>query len=713
MHALAMSPGRPSASRRTDPPPPAPGFAHTLNAAPPSSETRNPPRSGCSTAKAAFAVLSLAFLSAFAPTLPSARAAEPLTLPLRLPSRDGRLVGAVDRTVDGELVWSLERTGRVVVAASPLGITLDGIPLGRNAVPGSPVSRDIDQTYPWRGGKRTAIDRSREYRIPIRETGDPSGSWQLEVRVFEDGFAFRYRIPGNGVRKVQGESSAWTLREGTLVWHQTNTRDYEGPYQRKAVEAIPVPLSTDARATPVHLGPPVTAELPEGGFLLLTEANLRRYSGMTLKPTGSPRLRAAFQDDPEGFAVEGEVLTPWRVTVVANDLDALVNSDVVPNLADAPDPQRFPAGARTDWIRPGRALITWCVFGNDGAQWPLQKWFVDRCAALHCEYLLVDAGWRSERWGWLRDGGDVWARLKEICDYGASRGVGIVVWHAYPEGRDDGPGLTRPEARQEFFRRCAAAGVKGVKIDFFDSERREIVDVYEELARLAADHRIAINFHGAHKPTGEVRTWPNEITREGIREQEYVLWDSLPLEHYAALPFTRMAVGHSDFLPTYVRPRFLRNTTATFQAATAILATSSFISWPDHPDDYLASPLLGLIQAMPTVWDETRVLHGSVLGECVAFARRAGDDWFVGVINGTDRVRPWSFDAGCLPPGDYLATLYRDSAPHRTVVSLETGRELRSSGRVADPAAPSSRLHVELAGGGGFVAWIRPRPKFP
>jgi hypothetical protein len=137
--------------------------------------------------------------------------------------------------------------------------------------------------------------------------------------------------------------------------------------------------------------------------------------------------------------------------------------------------------------------------------------------------------------------------LKELCDYGASRGVGIVVWHAYPEGRDDGPGLTRPEARRELFRRCAEAGVKGVKIDFFNSERLEVVRVYEELARLAAEHRMMINFHGSHKPSGEVRTWPNEITREGIREQEYVLWDKLPWEHYAALPFTPHGGGALGF----------------------------------------------------------------------------------------------------------------------------------------------------------------------
>ena len=202
------------------------------------------------------------------------------------------------------------------------------------------------------------------------------------------------------------------------------------------------------------------------------------------------------------------------------------------------------------------------------------------------------------------------------------RDVGIFVWHAYPEGRGDGPGLTDPEARNTLLRKCHEAGVKGVKIDFFDSERKEIVAVCEEILRTAAEHQLMVNFHGANKPTGEVRTWPNEITREGIREQEYVLWDELPLSHYAALPFTRMVAGHADFLPGYVRPQYLRNTTAVFQMATAVVFTSPFICWPDHPDAYLESPFLSLIRDLPPVWDETRVLDGSAIGKFVALARR-------------------------------------------------------------------------------------------
>lgn len=654
------------------------------------------------TTATATATLAFAPALAFVSALLLGMAASTVLAAVEFPSPSSNVVGRLDIDAAGRLTWSLDRAGTSCITTSPVGITVDGVELGSGVRLGNPTVREIRETFAWRGIKATATNHCRAYTLPVRHL-DSGLEWTLELRSFDDGFAFRYLVPGQGPRRVRGESTAWTLPADAEAWFQSNTGDYEGAYQHARASAIPTETKTSSGPRPVRLGPPVTATLPHGGLVLLTEANLVNYSGMTLRPAGDGRLEAVFEDDPEGFTLEGEIRSPWRVTLAVADLQGLVTSDILPSLCDPPDPKLFPGGAKTDWIRPGRALITWCVFGNDGAQWHLQKWFVDQCVAMRCEYLLVDAGWRTERWGWLRDGGDVWARLKELCAYAESRGVGIVVWHAYPEGRDDGPGLTRPEARRELFQRCGAAGVKGVKIDFFNSERLEVVRVYTELARLAAENRITINFHGAHKPTGEVRTWPNEITREGIREQEYVLWTELPLDHYAALPFTRLAVGHADFLPTYVRTRYLRNTTAAFQAATAIVANSSFISWPDHPDDYLASPLLGLIQALPLVWDETRVLAGSEIGRLAAFARRSGDDWFLGVLNGTDEARAWSTDLSFLRPGRHVATLYRDAAPHRTLPAIETGREL--------VGGPDGRLTTELSGGGGFVAWIRPQRK--
>ncbi|MCU0959177.1 MAG: glycoside hydrolase family 97 protein [Pirellulaceae bacterium] len=555
---------------------------------------------------------------------------------LQLDSPSGTLRAEVWCAADGRLSWSLQRLGRRVFDASPLGITVDGVDLGREVTLGDATSTLIHETFVTRGVKPQGTNHCRAYRVPVRHAA--SGvDWILEARLFDDGFAWRYRVSGTTARRVAGEASGWTLPPTAWAWFQTDVRNYEGEYQRARAAEIPRHIETAEGPRALRFGPPVTLELEGGGYVLISESNLRRYSGMKLQHGADHQLQTVFADDPNGFTIDGEIVSPWRVAVVVPDLDALVNSDVIASLADAPDPQLFPQGGREEWIRPGRALVTWCVFGNDGAQWHLQKWFVDQCAALHCEFLLLDGGWRSEQWGFLAGGADPWARLKELCDYAAGRGVGIVVWHAFPEGRDDGPGLTRPEARDEFFQRCHEAGVQGVKIDFFDSESREVVEAWEDLTRRAAAHHLTINFHGSNKPTGEMRTWPNHITREGLREQEYLLWGTLPRAHYAALPFTRLAAGHGDFLPGYVRAKYLQNTRAVFQMGTAVVATSPFLCWPDHPEDYRASVFLGLVQAMPVLWDETHVLAGSEIGRRVAFARRAGREWFIAALNCDDQ----------------------------------------------------------------------------
>ncbi|MHC4204451.1 MAG: glycoside hydrolase family 97 protein [Planctomycetota bacterium] len=609
-----------------------------------------------------------------------------------LPGPNGLIKAFVSTDAQGQLVYRLTHKGNTVIETSALGVTVDGQTLGKKVKIKPPARREISTSYAWRGVKNRAVNNCNSYDVPVIHQA--SGlTWILELRVFDDGMAYRYRIGGTGRRKIEGEATSWQLPKGTSVWYQTNTANYEGVYNKSSPEDIPLETKGGQGERPVFLGYPVTAELPNGKYALLSEAGLYNYSGMTLKPTGTRTFEAVFEDDPKGFVVDGPIISPWRITIVTENLNDLVNSDLIHNVCEPPDSELFPDGINTGWIRPGKGLITWAVFGNDGARWDRQKWFVEMCAKLNCEYLLVDGGWRSERWGWLKDGGDLWSRLDELCRYAAKRNVDIFVWHAYPEGRNDGPGLTDRAKREEFFKRCKAAGVKGVKVDFFDSERKEIVDVYEDILSMTAKYQLMVNFHGANKPAGEVRTWPHEITREGIREQEYLLWGQLPLHHYAALPFTRLVAGHGDFLPTYIRPKYLKNTTAVFQLATSIIFHSPFICWPDHPEAYLESSFLPLIRTMPAVWDETRVLEGSEIGAFISFARRSGEDWYVAVLNCREKEKTYSIPLAFLGEGDYQAALYHDAPGPRASVRIETGHSVQKG----------QTISIRLKGGGGFV----------
>jgi len=614
------------------------------------------------------------------------------------PSGAVRFVARTDAA--GQLEYTIEAGGVRRLEAARAGVVVDGNDLGGAVELGEPRRRSMSEVFAWRGNKTSATNRCEVVEIPVR-LGTSGFEWTLEARVFDDGVGFRYRVPGEGTRHVNGEATRWRVPAASTLWLQTDTDDYEGEYHAVRADAVPLEETVNDRKRPTHLGPPVTVVYPDGAFGLVSEAALYHYSGLTLRPEGGSTFRAAFEDDPTGWTHAGPILSPWRVFLFARDLNALVNNDVIAALCDPPDPGLFPEGPNAAWMRPGKAPCTWMVFGNDGAQWDRQQWFVDLAAATGCEYLLVDAGWRSERWGWLKNGGDLWGRAAELCRYAAERNVGIVLWHAFPEGRDDSPGLTTVEAREELFRHCQEAGVKGVKIDFFNSESKAVIEAYEDLLRRAAKYQLLVNFHGANKPTGEVRTWPNEITREGIREQEYVLWDQLPLAHYGALPFTRLVVGHADFLPGYLQPRRLKNTTRLFQMASVVVFSSPFLCWPDNPEAYLASPLLQFVRSVPVSWDETRILPGSVIGDTVVMARRKGTAWYVAVLNCRDEARELELDVSSLGVTGNDLTLYRDGAD-KTGYQIEAG--LKGPG--------DGRLKARVLAGGGFMAHFQPAREF-
>jgi hypothetical protein len=619
--------------------------------------------------------------------------------PLDLASPDGAVHCLVTTDPEGHLIYSVTQAGQPRLEPARAGVVIDQQDLGAQVTLGEVRTRSISEVFPWRGNKTQATNHCQAFDIPIRTKAGTD--WTLEVRVFNDGVGFRYRVPGTASRRIQGESTRWELPRSCQVWFQTDTSNYEGEYQSTRADQVPLEKEVKKEKRPVHLGLPMTAVYPDGTFGLISEAALYRYSGLSLRPVGNAQFKAAFEDDPTGWPHDGQVLSPWRVMVLARDLNALVNSDVIAALCDPPDPTLFPEGFDTTWIKPGKAPCTWMVFGNDGAQWDRQKWFVDVAAASGCEYLLVDGGWLSEKWGWLKGGADPWQRAAELCRYAAEHKVGILLWHAYPDGREDSPGLTTIEARETFFQNCQKAGVKGVKIDFFDSESRAVIDAYEDLLRRAAKYHILVNFHGANKPTGEVRTWPHEMTREGIREQEYLLWGSLPLPHYGAIPFTRMAAGHGDFLPGYVQPQFLRNTTAIFQMASTIVFSTPFLCWPDNPEAYLDSPLLSFIRSVPVTWDETRVLPGSVIGDTVIMARRKGAEWYVAALNCRAEPRTLELDLTPLGLNGVQCTLYRDGQTN-PAFQIETGLTPPSDGKFTAGLQP----------GGGFLIHVHPPKRF-
>jgi len=280
----------------------------------------------------------------------------------------------------GHLRYAVQAAGRTRLEPARAGILVDGRDLGAGVELGTPATRQVFETFAWRGHKARATNHCTVAEIPVR-LRDGGPAWTLEARVFNDGAAFRYRVPGEGNRRIAGETTTWQLPADATLWLQTDTDDYEGVYHARRADQVPLEEKAGEQTRAVHLGPPVTVVYPDGGYGLITEAALFRYSGLTLRPEGGARFRAAFEDDPDGWDHAGPIVSPWRVIVLTHDLNGLVNSDVIPALCDPPDPELFPEGMNTSWLRPGKAPCTWMVFGNDGAQWDKQRWFVDMAAA--------------------------------------------------------------------------------------------------------------------------------------------------------------------------------------------------------------------------------------------------------------------------------------------------------------------------------------------
>jgi alpha-glucosidase len=303
--------------------------------------------------------------------------------------------------------------------------------------------------------------------------------------------------------------------------------------------------------------------------------------------------------------------------MVGKDLNTLVNSDVLHNLCPAPDKSLFPDGIKTSWIRPGRAVWRYLDGGGETTLKNMKE-FSRMASELGFEYNILEGFWSK----WPEDS------LRNLVEYSSKLGVGIIVWKHSKE-------LIDPVKRQEFFRHLQEFGISGVKIDFFDHEAKEVIDLYESIFNEAAASKLQLILHGANKPSGLSRTWPNILIYEGVKGMEASkLMDRAT--HETVIPFTRMVAGPADYSVVHFGDR-RRNTTWVHQVATAAIFSAPVITYAATPAHILENPCAEMIKTIPAVWDETIVLPPSEPGEIAVFAQRKGTEWFLSVINGLQK----------------------------------------------------------------------------
>jgi alpha-glucosidase len=627
------------------------------------------------------------------------RAAGAAGLAYRVRSPDGRVeaIIAIDR--EGRLTWHIRFDGKAVIAPSPLGLDLgpDGVLAQGLAVVAISRTR-VDRRYTLVAGKtRNARDRCQQIRLDLEDA--KRRRLRLIVRAYDDGVALRYRVRATVIKaeltafKFPADYTCWGFNMGRF-----NTA-HEGHF-------LPVRASS-IRQSDLYDVPLVCCT--GSAVFAIAQADLNNYPGMGLSGgAGAPgvHIKLAPRPDDPTIAVRTraahDVLSPWRVVMVADQPGRLIESTIITNLNP---PSRI---ADTHWIRPGKYAWDWwsgeIVSGvnHPGMNDATIERFIDFAAELGLPYMLIDAGWYVTVDGEM--GGpraDVLRSIPEIhlpalVEYAHQRHVGLWLWAHWK--------ALQPKI-DEAYALYQRLGIKGIKIDFLKRDDQDIVNWYHRLLAKAASHRLLVDLHGAYPPDGICRTWPHLLTQEGVKGAEYNKWGAtMTATHNVTLPFTRMLLGPMDYTPggfRSVTPHdfVARNdlplvqTTRGQALAMYVVYESPFQAVADTPDAYKDQPGTDFLAVVPTSWDETRVLAGEI-GAFIAIARRSGRDWFIGAMT-NEQARTLNLSLTFLREAPVRGKIYADGdTPTALAISECT-------------FTSDDTIDIHLAGSGGAAIHLR------
>lgn len=540
-----------------------------------------------------------------------------------------------------KLIYNVTSDGQIVIEDSPLGLMLDNIPLDNGlTMIASEVSGIKTEEFNMLTGKQSHIKEVYK-EVALTFENKAKDKLQIIVRAYNTGVAFRYKMNLSDSHLVEQELSGFKLPEGKAWLLPYDDPDgyspaYEAPYQNdldvnaqsytKAGWAFPALFSVnnrwvliseadeDGNYCSVHLSSPVdrlyTTQLPEQG-----DAN-----GM-------------FSAKPE---ITGEWQSPWRVIIVGKELSNIFESSLVHALA------RPSTITDTSWIEPGIASWSWWWDNDSPEEYDKLKDFVDFGHRMGWKHSLVDAKWDIMR------GGDI----EQLCKYAAEKNVSIWVWYN-SGGKHNGDGLgprdqmDTAEARNKEFERISKLGVKGVKVDYFHSDKQEIVKLYLDILKDAAKYKLMVNFHGCKLPNGWERTYPHLMTSEAVRGGEcYKLDPKYPEEaaiRNSILPFTRNVIGSMDYTPaTFSIHKFPHKTSNAHELALSVIFESGVQHLADDYRMYEKQPkfVLDFLKSLSCTWDQSLLLNGYP-GKDVIVARKNGDKWFVAGINSEKRAKDY------------------------------------------------------------------------
>ncbi len=653
-------------------------------------------------------------LSLAAILLPLAAMAADKTYTLQSP--DGNL--GVEVRVGNEITFSVSHGGVQLVAPSRIAMTLDG---GR-AFGESDKVRKVTRSQADRWIDAPVYKKSR-VREQYREMVLQFPEFDLQVRAFDAGAAYRFVSKLKGDFLVESEQAEFRFPEDWTAWfpYVRESASYEAQFYNSFENTYTYgTLSTWDPARLAFL--PLVVETPRGMKVLITESGLLDYPGMYLSnPDGGTTLRGVWAPYPKEVRqgghnmLQGEVQSreayiakasgaaefPWRIVSVSTKDRQLADNDLVWLLGK-------PAEGDFSWVKPGKVAWDWWndwnLYGVDfraGINNDTYKYYIDFASKQGIEYVILDEGWAVNLQA------DLMQVIPEIdipmlSRYAQERGVGLILWAGYWAFDRD---------MEAVCKHYSALGIKGFKIDFMDRDDQVVVDFYRRAAETCAKYGLMADFHGAFKPSGLNRTWPNVINYEGVHGLEQMKWSAASVDQVTydvTIPFIRMAAGPMDYTQGAMRNATRGNYRAVNSEAMSQgtrcrqLAEYTVFESPlnmlcDSPSNYLREPeCTKFIAEIPTVWDETVALDGKI-GSHVAIARRKGEVWYVGAL--TDwNAREMELDLGFLPAGAWKMEIFRDGP--------NADRAAQDFQHLTLDVPAGRKVTVHLAPGGGWTARI-------
>jgi alpha-glucosidase len=612
-----------------------------------------------------------------------------------------------------DITWQVEHGPIVVIEPSPISIEIDGRQLGSNAVVTGESRQSIDtEIIPAVREKRSVIrDNYNELSLKFE------GGYSLDFRVYDDAAAYRWVTGFDREITVNSETATFRFAGEFPLYFQ----EEESFFTHSERESLLLKLSD---ITPERMACcPVLVDTGNGTRVAVTEADLQDYAGMYLAGGAGPNcLSGKFplfvtaekkKTDRDVEPLEradylartkGERSFPWRVLIITDNDREILNNQTVFKLAPK---QRL---QDTSWIKPGKVAWDWWnynnIYGVDfkaGVNTATYKYYVDFAARYGLEYIVLDEGW-YELGDLLSDNPDV--DLEEIVRYARSKNVDVILWVVWK---------TLEDQWDEAFAKFSRLGISGIKVDFMQRDDQWMVNYYWRVAEECAKRRMLVDFHGAYKPTGLRRAFPNVISREGVRGLENTKWGTaVNPEHDLSIPFIRMLAGPMDFTPGAMvnmnrenfKPIFnqpMSMGTRCHQLAMYVIYESPLQMLADNPSNYYSEPeSMEFIEAVPTVWEETVVLDAAV-SDYAVMARKENGKWFIGAMT-DDKVRDLVINfAEFLPGGNWKMESWQDG--------VNADRYGSDYLKKSSPVDSSDSISIHLAPGGGWAAILSPSEK--